>query len=58
MYAMVIDSIGDKIYFTFGNIEMMNTDGSGRTTIIPNPGLQTKSLGLDLNMRYSVSFQL
>ena len=26
MYAMVIDSIGDKIYFTYGNIEMMNTD--------------------------------
>ena len=52
MTAIVADPDGDRIYFTYNNVEVLNTDGSGRTRIISNPGtVIIVSLALDLKKR-------
>ena len=49
MTAIVADPPGDRIYFTSRGIDMLKTDGSGRTTLISNPSTDNiVSLAVDL----------
>ena len=50
MDAIVADPVGNNIYFITDNgIEVMNTDGSGRKTLLHNnAGYEMPSLAVDL----------
>ena len=51
--GIVDDPVGNNIYFgsNYGYIEVINTDGSGRTTLISHSGLQTGGLAVDVKKR-------
>ena len=53
MYTIVADPVGNNIYFVTDNdgVEVVKTDGSGRTTLTNNPGLLTVGLAVDLKKR-------
>ena len=53
MDAIVADPVGNNIYFITDNgIEVMNTDGSGRKTlIVNNAAFEMPGLAIDLKKR-------
>ena len=51
VHTIYVDPENNKLYFAAENIEVMNTDGSERTTLIRNTGLMATSLAVDLKKR-------
>ena len=51
MRAIVADPVGEQIYFAYVDVEMINTNGSGRTTFIAKPGSDTTGLAVDIQKR-------
>ena len=55
MRAIVVDPVGNKLYFTATYIESIGTDGSNRHTLIP---LSVYSLVVDPKKRYNLFLYL
>ena len=50
MYAIVVDPVGDRLYFAAGDggVGVINVDGSSRTKLTDNRTITAVSLAVDL----------